>query len=343
MLYYPETIEKQEILKKIPAVRGSKMEKDLNTNRFFSDNERYADIINGIGCNGLQVVKGNELLELDTRTDIGRTKGFSRKFNWKKNLYRDLIRKTSFGVNFAIIGIENQEEIDYALPLRTMIYDAGAYEKQLTQIRKTIRQNFKGLSKGEFLYGFRKTSRLYPTITFILYYGEKEWDGARDIHGMLDFTDIPESLRDKISNYQIQLVEVRKLKDTSVFKTDVRQVFDYIRYSDNQQKLEELVKKDEYRYMEEEACDMVTAYIGAKKLKLNKKKYMKDSKVDMCKGLQDWISKERSEGCIEGQVEERQRMNQLILMLSEQARMEDLVRAAKDKEYQERLFEELGL
>ena len=36
-------------------------------------------------------------------------------------------------------------------------------------------------------------------------------------------------------------------------------------------------------------------------------------------------------------------MNQLILMLSEQARMEDLVRAAKDKEYQEELFKELGL
>lgn len=330
-----------------PAVRGGKMEKDLKTNNFFSDNERYADIINGIGCNGLQVVKGKELMELDTRTGVGRVKGFGRKRKGRKIFYRDLLRKTPFGVNFAIIGIENQEEIDYALPLRTMIYDAGAYEKQMVKIRKAIRQNPKGLSKGEYLYGFQKTSRLYPTITFILYYGEKEWDGSKDIHGMLDLTDIPKTLRDKISNYQIQLVEVRKLKDTSIFKTDVRQVFDYIRYSNDKQKLEELMENEDYRYLEEEACDMITAYIGANKLKARKEKYMENNKVDMCKGLRDWLEEKKaegqSEGRIEGQNEERKRMNQLILMLSEQARMEDLVRAAKDKEYQEELFKELGL
>ena len=28
------------------------MEKDLRSNAFFSDNERYADIINGFGCEG---------------------------------------------------------------------------------------------------------------------------------------------------------------------------------------------------------------------------------------------------------------------------------------------------
>lgn len=34
------------------------MEKDFNSSSFFSDNERYADIINGIGCNGIAFVQG---------------------------------------------------------------------------------------------------------------------------------------------------------------------------------------------------------------------------------------------------------------------------------------------
>ena len=36
-------------------------------------------------------------------------------------------------------------------------------------------------------------------------------------------------------------------------------------------------------------------------------------------------------------------MNRLILKLSELGRMDDMVKAAKDKEYQEKLFREFGL
>lgn len=197
------------------------MEKDFNSSIFFSDNERYADIINGIGCDGIPFVRGKDLRELDTKVSFGGFRKHGRRQKRKKTLYRDLLRKTPFGVNFAIIGIENQEEIDYALPLRVLCYDTGEYEKQAAQIRREVRRNRKGLSAGEYLYGFPKNSRLFPTITFVLYYGEKEWDGARDLHGILDFTDIPDKLRDKISNYQIHVIEVRKLESTDVFKTDV--------------------------------------------------------------------------------------------------------------------------
>ncbi len=157
------------------------MEKDFTSSCFFSDNERYADIINGIGCEGIPFVKGKDLQEMDTKINLGRF--MRRGGKGKKSLYRDLLRKTSFGINFAIIGIENQEEIDYALPLRVLCYDVGEYEKQAVQIRRKIRREGMGLegnmSSGEYLYGFKKNCRLFPTVTFILYYGEKEWDGQR--------------------------------------------------------------------------------------------------------------------------------------------------------------------
>lgn len=250
------------------------------------------------------------------------------------------MRKTPFGVNFAIIGIENQEEIDYALPLRVLCYDAGEYEKQAALIRRDVRRSRKGLSAGEYLYGFKKHSRLYPTITFVLYYGEKEWDGAKDLHGLLDFTDIPDRLREKVSNYQIYVIEVRKLVSTDVFKSDVKQVFDFIRYSKDKEKLKELVTTDQsYAFLDEDACDMVLAYAGEEEMFKIKEKHKKGGKVNMCQGLREWMEDERNEG----KIEERERMNRLILILSEQERTEELIRAAKDIEYQEQLFEELGI
>lgn len=32
--------------------------------------------------------------------------------------YRDLIKKAAFGVNFIVIGVENQEKVHYLMPLR---------------------------------------------------------------------------------------------------------------------------------------------------------------------------------------------------------------------------------
>ncbi len=281
------------------------MDKDLVSNIFLSDNERYADIINGIGCDGIPFVKGEDLLERDTRESLGSMKGFERSRLGAGRKYRDLVRKTRFGISFAIIGIENQEEIDYALALRAMCYDTGEYERQAAGIRKEVRRNCEGLSAGEYLYGFRKNDRLFPTITFVLYYGEKEWDGARDLHGLLDFTDIPENLRNKVSNYQIQIIEVRKLQDTSVFQTDVRQVFDFIRYSKDKCKLRELVETDQaYSRLEEDAYDMVAAYVDEEEDMFKRmKKHKKDGRVNMCQGLREWLEDERMEGKTEGKIE----------------------------------------
>ena len=322
------------------------MEKDFYSNTFFSDNERYADIINAFGCDGEPFVKGKDLQELDTRTYLGRQWGRRQKIRWKRSLYRDLLRKSPFGVNFAIIGIENQEEIDYALPLRVMCYDAGEYERQATQIRKHTRKHRKGLLPGEYLYGFRKTSRLFPTITFVLYYGEKEWDGPKELHEILSFQDIPESLRKKISNYSVQIIDIRKLKDTDILKTDVKQVFDFIRFSKDKKKLKELMEEDEnYAFLDEEAYEMVVNYVGEEEMFRfrMKNKYRKDGKVNMCQGLREWMEDERNEGREEGREEGEARVNRLIQLLAEKGRTDDIIEAASNSKYQKKLFKEFDI
>lgn len=263
------------------------MAKDIGWKGYFADNDRYADIINGIGCGGRQIIAGADLHDLNTQD---------------KAKMRDMLKKAAFGVNFAIIGIENQESIDYSMPLRNMLYDAGEYEKQAAKIRREVRKKTGQLKSGEYLYGFKKESRLHPVVTFILYSGEEAWDGPESLRGMIDFTDIPASIAGMVQDYRINLVEIRKIKNTEVFKTDVRQVFDFIRCSEDKEALKNLVEQDDYyKNMEEDAYDIISHYTNALELIEAKEYYCgKGGKVDMCRALKELIEDGREEGKEEG-------------------------------------------
>ncbi len=63
------------------------------------------------------------------------------------------------------------------------------------------------MDEDEYLSRMRRTDKLMPVVTILIYYGEKPWDGALSLHGMLD---IPERLSQYINDYKMLLVEVRK-------------------------------------------------------------------------------------------------------------------------------------
>ena len=259
------------------------MGKDVEWVDFFEDDCRYADAINGIVFSGKQVVSEADLSELDTRAG-------------KK--VRDLIRKTALGVNFAIIGIENQDEMDYEFPIRIMEYDVKRYKKQVTRTRNQLKQQKEKLNPGEFLYGFKKDSRLHPVVTFALYSGVKKWDGPLSLHDIIDFTDIPDELRKLVADYRIHLIDIRRFKDTSVFKTDLRQVFDFIRCAEDKKALLELVSEDEYfKNISQDTYDVITKYANLGEGVIEMEKYKgEDGGINMCKGLRDLIDDSKEEG-----------------------------------------------
>ncbi len=231
--------------------------------------------------------------------------------------------------DFFIVGIENQEEVHYLMPLRVMGYDVSEYEHQASLIRKEVRKE-KGLGQAEYLSGFKKDSKLLPCITFVLYYG-KEWDGSKDMHGLLDFSDLPEELVQYVTNYPIHIVEIRKLENTDVFKTDLKLVFDFIKYSEDKQKLRQLVTGNEaYKSMDEDAYDMAIAYTKSEKY-IGVKEYNKEEgKVNMCKALEDWAIEERTEGRLEGiqgmifeNIEENIPLERIILKLKKYFGLEE--------------------
>ena len=94
--------------------------------------------------------------EMDTQTGFwGQTTGDRKHRYIGKHTYgikiRDLVRKTAFGINFSVIGIENQSNIDYTFPVRAMSYDVGEYEKMC------IRDSVSAGCRFSLLYGFPGT------------------------------------------------------------------------------------------------------------------------------------------------------------------------------------------
>jgi len=94
------------------------MTEDVLSKEYYSVEERYADLINGLGFQGRQVVKKEDLQELDTQTGIWQMpfKGRKKKRSIRN---RDLVRKTAFDV------IRCSEEPD---KLKELVTGDSAYQ-----------------------------------------------------------------------------------------------------------------------------------------------------------------------------------------------------------------------
>ncbi len=273
------------------------MQADIVHGEFMSDPERYSDLINGVAFGGRQVIKPEDIKDYDSQLNVSSASNTLQKEKQtpKRKRYRDLVRKVACGMNFAVVGIENQCAVHYLMPVRAMDYDVSEYRRQAATLSHKAAKRT-GTNSAEFLSGFQKNDRLMPCVTFVLYYG-KEWDGSRNLHELFDFTDIPDELKQYVANYSINLINVREFENTDVFKSDLKQVFDFIKYSEDKKKLRKLIENDEaYRHMNETACEVMALYAKSneliKILETNKER----GGVDMCKALKDWAEEEREEG-----------------------------------------------
>lgn len=272
-------------------------QRDLVTNKCLSDEERYSDLINAVVFDGERRIRSKDLQEVDSRSVISK---WLYKHGYKnRQLYRDIIKKVAFGMNFAVIGVENQNEVHYLMPLRVMAYDVAEYEKQCAKIRKTIRKR-KDVSVAEFLSGFGKDNKLHPCITIVLFYGQ-DWDGSKDLYGLLDFTDIPEKIKRYVNNYHVHIVNMAEWENVEMFKTDLKQIFSFLHCANDRNKIKDLIEHDiAFQELDEDAYDMIAEYVASPILKQIKKHYQKGGKVDMCKGLNDWMEEERLVGIEQG-------------------------------------------
>ncbi|MBQ8821673.1 MAG: hypothetical protein IJZ82_03440 [Lachnospiraceae bacterium] len=265
------------------------MEKDLVDYAYLSDNVRYADLFNGVLFGGEQVLDAEVLAEADVRS-MSRGK--------KRSRTRDVVRKHGKNTNYAVLGVENQEEVSYCMPLRILEYETAEYARQMAAIRKRNKAGV-GLSPGEFLERYRKLDRINPCVSLVLFWGEA-WDGPETLKEMMNLEDFPEHLRDFVNDYSIHLVNVREFEDTSVFKTDLKLVFDFLKCADSKEKMKALVEDNPaYKDLDEDTYDVMMVHAHSKELQ-KLRENVKESEGNMCKALADWAAEEREIGREEG-------------------------------------------
>lgn len=282
----------------------NKVKPDTILKNFWKDNERFADLFNTALFDGEQVINPSDLSEVDT--DVSSLIKFNGHAETVQKVL-DVVKKTAYGVDFVIWGLENQAKIHYAMPLRHMLGDSFSYLKEYNEIAARNKMEKEFQSSDEFLSNFKKTDRLHPVVSLCVYYGENEWDGPFCLTDMLE---IPEKLKPFISDYKLNLLQLRKSGSLHFRNSDVNIVFDVSRaiYERNFEKINTLYKDREFST---ELGVVIGAITESQKLIDHALKAEKrGGQINMCSALEELVNegmeKGRQEGKLEGKLEGRQ-------------------------------------
>ena len=274
---------------------------DAITKEYLKRNDIFADVINYAVYGGEQVVQPDELIDQDPAEltlpygDDGNVIAV-QKF---RDLLKGYIAKEYRGRIYAILGVESQAHIHYAMPVKVMLYDIMNYAAQISAIKKKHRNNRQeDETSEEFLSGFHKEDRLVPVITVTIYWGEKDWDGPRTLEEMI--APVDEKMSRFIPKYELPLITPKEIKDYKMFHTEIGQVMEMLRVSGNKQIMTDLLANNPlFEKMSRDAAVICNELLGLE-LKIEDKEV-----VNMSKAWEEQRAEGRAEGRTEGRTEER--------------------------------------
>ena len=270
--------------------------KDSKAKEYLSDNTRFSEICNYVLFDGEKVIKPEDLKECDT-TEVLSVFGIDRK-QIVKQKWRDLLKSVSVkhtGEMYVIlIGAEAQTDIHYAMPVKTMIYDALNYGEQVNEAKKRHRKNRDYRSSDEFLSGFTLDDKLTPVITITLYLGTTQWDGPRSLAEMMPKMD--ERILPFINDYRINLLNPLEITDFSKFETGLRPLFELLKNASDEEKLNDLITNDDtFTRVDVETVAAINLFVGTD-IKYDEKEEV----VNMCKAWDDHKKRGIQEGMKQG-------------------------------------------
>lgn len=180
---------------------------DTVLKNYWNNNEQFADLFNAVLFGGEQVISPDELEDADTEeSSVLEHREYAESIKASRDNIKICKKSLTYGVELVMLGIESQEHIHYAMPMRVMGYDYGTYKKQYdSNARKYQKRD--GMTDDEYLSRMKQTDRFTPVITVVVYYGDNPWDGATTLHGMLN---IPDKMKPFVNDYKMLLVEARQ-------------------------------------------------------------------------------------------------------------------------------------
>ena len=258
------------------------------TKDYMSEPKYFADGFNYYLFDGKQMIKPDRLSILDPAEMAIISENTSEEVVQKiRDVLKQCVLMTDGKFTYLILGIENQAEIHYAMPVRNMIYDALDYGKQVSDTSKKHREQKDWKGSAEFLSGFTKDDKLKPVITLTIYFGSDDWDGPRSLKEM--FGEMDDDIMQFVEDYHLHLIVPKEIEDFNKFATDLGKVMKYIAISEDGVAIEALESDEAFREIDIKTVQLLNACTGSD-IPIGEGK----EDVNMCKGLEEMKERART-------------------------------------------------
>ena len=262
--------ERSEKDYKIPNVKS----KDILLKDYFTP-DIFADAINAILYDGKSVVTPERMRTIDIETQ--------RVEDENGNVTADTRLRDSAKVVevddaiYCLFAIEHQSVEDYTMPLRIMEYDVREYLRQVKS------------NKGVQV-------RIKPIITIVMYWKADKWNQPVSVKDMFDKNTVRwleyNGLGGYIQDYRMHLFEPGTVKeeDLEKFKTELKDVIAYVKYSKSTEALKD--------YNEKYKPDLTKSTVTLINELTNSKYVFIEGKerLDMCEAFEGLIEEGRAKG-----------------------------------------------
>ena len=187
---------------------------------------------------------------------------------------------------YCLFAIEHQSVEDYTMPLRIMEYDVREYLRQVKS------------NKGVQV-------RIKPIITIVMYWKADKWNQPVSVKDMFDKNTVrwleDNGLGGYIQDYRMHLFEPGTVKeeDLEKFKTELKDVIAYVKYSKSTEALKDYNKK--YKPdLTKSTVTLINELTNSKYVFIEGKE-----RLDMCEAFEGLIEEGRAKGKAEGKAEGR--------------------------------------
>ncbi|MCM1111990.1 MAG: Rpn family recombination-promoting nuclease/putative transposase [Muribaculum sp.] len=275
--------------------------------RYLSDNDRFADLFNGVLFGGRPVVRADALVDASERYVDRVSPEGGERIRYERGV-RDLRKRAGTGECFVVTAVENQNDIDYAMPWRMMRYDQMEYGRQIRDIisrRQTAFQR-EGRRAGNWAKRLEKGDRLCPVYTICFYHGTERWDGPRSLREMMCFGEQEEGWQEVFHDYGMTLFCAGERKDLSCFRTDLKQLLEVLQMRQDKEGLFRLWSGEAYLHLQRETAEAMAVLTDSAEI-LKKLEADEEGGCNMCLAVEemrrDWKAEGRAEGKAEGIIE----------------------------------------
>ncbi len=198
---------------------------------FFSESDRFAEVMNVRLFGGRKFIKAEELSDADSvfvGARTGRNKPRGRVIVDKAKIWN--------GTCLRLLIQEYQAYIDYRMVFRCIYTESLAYHAQFKTKKHEHLKNGDLKETDEFLTGISKTDKFMPVIIVVVNLSSRKWDGEKTLYGMLE-NSCDELIRPFVSDYRMNILDYHDYKNLDGFTTDVKKIFEILERMDDRQKI----------------------------------------------------------------------------------------------------------